>query len=52
MRECYGSGGEEFARRAYAFLAPLIGKIPEGFTAKELAVLGVISFCLCLVNIV
>lgn len=37
---------------AYAFLAPLIGKIPEGFTAKELAVLGVISFCLCLVNIV
>ena len=40
------------SHRAYAILAPIVGKMPSGYTAKELAVLGVISFCLCLVNIV
>ena len=38
--------------RAYALFAPLIGKMPVDYTSSELAFQGVISFCLCLVNIV
>lgn len=34
------------------YFAPLIGKMPVDYTSSELAFQGVISFCLCLVNIV
>ena len=37
---------------AYAFFGWMWGKFPEGVRWQDLAYLGLISFCLCLVNIV